>query len=159
MQIALQVSAYAADDFLNIDGTTYEGTNCPEGVQISARSTIAWTSDGSIAGDGWEICAGPENVLRSDPLFTVLSGPCTLEMDGTCVGRPSGYSDREVCEITPTSNVHLSDCPVFNTERGCEACRLAAVLFSMASFCRALTLVPYCVLACRRPSHHRRNQL
>ena len=128
IRIDLQMCAFVTDDYLNIDGTTYEGTNCPEGVQLSTRSTIAWTSDGSVAGDGWEICAGPEHVLRSDPLFTVLSGPCTLEMDGTCVGRPSGYSDSEVCEIAPTSNVQLSDCPVFNTERGCEACSVPLVV-------------------------------
>ena len=131
-----------ADDHLNIDGTTYEGTNCPQGVQLTARSTIAWTSDGSVAGDGWEICAGAEDTLRSDPLFTVVSGPCTLEMDGTCVGRPSGYSDSERCQIASTGSVHLSNCPIFNTERGCEAAnRLAS---PPACQCNELLL-----LACR----------
>ena len=141
-----------ADDHLNIDGTTYEGTNCPQGVQLTARSTIAWTSDGSVAGDGWEICAGAEDTLRSDPLFTVVSGPCTLEMDGTCVGRPSGYSDSERCQIASTGSVHLSNCPIFNTERGCEAAnRLASPpdLHANAMSCCCLRVELHQVETCR----------
>jgi hypothetical protein len=46
------------DDFLNIGGTNYDGANCPQGVALSGGTTIRWISDGSVAGDGWEICTG-----------------------------------------------------------------------------------------------------
>jgi hypothetical protein len=45
-------------DFLNIGGTNYDGTNCPSGVSLTGGTSIRWISDGSVAGDGWEICAG-----------------------------------------------------------------------------------------------------
>ena len=50
-----------ADDFLNIGGTNYDGTNCPRGVSLSGGTTIRWTSDGSVAGDGWQICTSPSS--------------------------------------------------------------------------------------------------
>ena len=48
------------DDYLSIDGTRYDGSHCPVGVTLQPGSTITWVSDGSVAGDGWEICmSGP----------------------------------------------------------------------------------------------------
>ena len=44
-------------DHVLIDGTNYDGANCPSGVGVTPSSTISWASDGSVAGDGWEICA------------------------------------------------------------------------------------------------------
>ncbi len=112
------------DDHLVIDGITYQGTVCPEGAQITEGSDISWASDGSVAGDGWEICVSAGGKVSQTPpppaAFTVLSGPCTLEMDGSCVGRPAGYSHSETCEIASTGSAFLQACPVFNTERGCK---------------------------------------
>jgi hypothetical protein len=62
-------------DFLNIDGTNYDGSNCPRGFSLSTRSTISWESDGSVAGDGWEICAGD----AADD-----SNSCRYANDGEC---------------------------------------------------------------------------
>ena len=55
--------------------------------------------------------------------FNVVEGPCEVLQGGTCVGRPSGYSDSESCTIlapTPADGVPstLSACPVFVTEAG-----------------------------------------
>ena len=44
-------------DMLVIDGSQYDATNCPEGVRLSEGDEITWRSDGSVASDGWEICA------------------------------------------------------------------------------------------------------
>ena len=65
--------------------------------------------------------------------FTVNSGPCTLETSGSqvCVGRPSGYTDSETCQITSSSAGTLSSCPIFDTEAGCK-CRF---LLPCPSFC------------------------
>jgi hypothetical protein len=113
------------DDHLRIDGANFEGTSCPEGVSIAEGSEISWTSDGSVAGDGWEICASSGGKVQQGPpppaAFTVISGPCTLEMDGTCVGRPAGYSNSETCEIASTGSAFLQACPVFSTESGCKS--------------------------------------
>ena len=46
------------NDFLNVGGQNYDGVDCPEGVELEAGSMISWLSDGSLAGDGWEICVG-----------------------------------------------------------------------------------------------------
>lgn len=43
-------------DYLTIDGTQYGGTDCPTGVSVSSGSSVSWSSDGSAAGAGWEIC-------------------------------------------------------------------------------------------------------
>ena len=48
-------------DFLNIGGVNYHGTSCPTGASVLSGSTISWRSDGSVAGDGWEICAAGGN--------------------------------------------------------------------------------------------------
>ena len=46
-------------DHLTIQGAEYDGTNCPQGIQLDASSMIEWYSDGSVGGDGWEICVDP----------------------------------------------------------------------------------------------------
>lgn len=69
------ISRCGTDDLLNIDGTNYDGTSCPRGVTLSSRSTISWQSDGSVAGDGWEICAAG----ASDS-----SNSCRYANDGEC---------------------------------------------------------------------------
>jgi hypothetical protein len=43
-------------DYVNIDGTDYDGTNCPQGSSVEAYSTIYWHTDGSVQTSGWEIC-------------------------------------------------------------------------------------------------------
>ncbi len=53
------------------------------------------------------------------PQFSIVSGPCTLESGGRCVGRPAGYSDSETCQISSTKTARLEACPIFNTESGC----------------------------------------
>ena len=47
---------FIAGDLLNVGGQDYDGDNCPQGVELEAGSIITWLSDGSVAGDGWEIC-------------------------------------------------------------------------------------------------------
>jgi len=70
------------------------------------------------------------------PQFSVVSGPCTVEEGGRCVGRPAGYSDSETCQISSSKTARLEACPIFNTERGCEAashvlcCKLAQMVCS-----------------------------
>ena len=59
----------AGYDFLTIDGQRYEGTQCPEGLQISSSSSISWASDGSVTRGGWEICA-------------MVNDPCSDGCDG-----------------------------------------------------------------------------
>jgi hypothetical protein len=52
------------------------------------------------------------------PAFAVSSGPCTVQNNGQCVGRPSGYGQNERCTITVLAPVTLGSCPVFDTESG-----------------------------------------
>ena len=191
-------------DQLEINGRDYDGNNCPEGIGLTGSSQIHWSSDGSVNGDGWEICvagsgsgiapctdqsrldavmrsccgdSGPSCTLPSScsracavtlpafvsecagivrsmgsqghditnlasvccansaspacaeisagspappsapgGAFAVNSGPCTTSRGGTCVGRPNGYGDNEVCEIVASSSSVLGDCPIFDTE-------------------------------------------
>ena len=49
--------------------------------------------------------------------FIVTSGPCTILQGGLCVGRPYGYDDNELCQITAASTQVLGACPVFDTEQ------------------------------------------
>ena len=106
-------------DQLTIDGVDYEGTDCPEGVDLTEGSTISWVSDGSMSGDGWEICStttgtGGGGTSGGTPanghMFTVLSGPCTTEMYGTCVGRPARHSDSEQSSISVSDAATLHAC-------------------------------------------------
>ena len=46
-------------DVLSIGGTDYHGMDCSTGVLMARGSEISWISDGSQAGDGWEVFAGP----------------------------------------------------------------------------------------------------
>jgi hypothetical protein len=54
--------------------------------------------------------------------FIVNSGPCTLATSGSqyCVGRPSGYTNSESCQITSSAAGTLTPCPIFVTETGCK---------------------------------------
>ena len=51
----------AGYDMLVVDGREYDATNCPRGVELSRGDQITWISDGSVASDGWEICAATSN--------------------------------------------------------------------------------------------------
>jgi len=51
----------AGYDWLTIGGADYHGSNCPMGVTVQEGAQIDWVSDGSVAGDGWEICAEDGN--------------------------------------------------------------------------------------------------
>eukprot|EP01051_Picozoa_sp_SAG22_P005321 SAG22_NODE_312_length_12614_cov_4.783540_9_plen_2027_part_00 len=115
-------------DFVTIDGAQYGGTECPEGTAVTPSSSITWTSDESVMGSGWEICASPPPPIvsfnpggisgsGSGATFQVRSGPCTLSQGGQCVGRGE-YSDDESCDIAVTGDTRLVGCPVFDTERG-----------------------------------------
>ena len=92
---------------------------------------------------------GGAQMSSDQPVFTVNSGPCTLETSGSvvCVGRPSGYTDSESCQITSSSAGTLSSCPVFVTEAGCK-CRflLPPALPYAHPLPRRLTL---CCYVCR----------
>ena len=46
-------------DFLHVDGSAFSGERCPIGAEITAVSEITWSSDGSVQGGGWKVCAGP----------------------------------------------------------------------------------------------------
>jgi hypothetical protein len=49
-------------DQLTIAGIgVYSGTSCPQGVSVTPSTTISWMSDGSISGNGWEICGSGEH--------------------------------------------------------------------------------------------------
>eukprot|EP01043_Picozoa_sp_COSAG02_P061875 COSAG02_NODE_8406_length_2583_cov_2.654589_2_plen_228_part_00 len=112
-------------DFLNIDGTNYDGSDCPLRVSLSTHTAISWESDGSIAGDGWEVCAS--DITSSQ--FTVESGPCTTTNGGSCVGR-SQYGNHELCEIRSNRVGSISSCPIFQTEHSCklDICAFASVV-------------------------------
>jgi hypothetical protein len=57
--VMLSVTAFSTEagfDRLTVNGVQYSGTTGPDGVHVSAGSTITWTSDGSVRGAGFEIC-------------------------------------------------------------------------------------------------------
>ena len=51
-------NAEAGYDHLIIDEVEFDGASCPQGVAVDASTTITWISDGSVQGDGWEVCVG-----------------------------------------------------------------------------------------------------
>jgi hypothetical protein len=69
--VTLSVTAFSTEqthDKLTVNGVQYSGTTGPGGVQVSAGSTITWTSDGSVTRTGFQICgtgsgAFPPNVV------------------------------------------------------------------------------------------------
>ena len=61
---------------------------------------------------------GSGSSLGPAATFTVVSGPCTTDQGGRCVGRPSGYSNYEDCTITVSGAGTLDYCPLFSTESG-----------------------------------------
>jgi hypothetical protein len=221
------------DDFLYIDGTNYDGENCPREVALTPTSTITWESDGSVAGDGWEICVGdgsnscryardgecddgstggtaycnrgtdaedcgsgtggssgtggaapPPPPARPPPpatsdssnscryardnecddgstgfvaycsrgtdaedcgngtgggavaggQFSVISGPCTTDQSGSCVGRLH-YDDSESCEIRSNMAGSISGCPVFMTEQHCTISSVSAMSSATLASC------------------------
>ena len=46
----------AGYDPLTVNGVAYSGTSGPEGVSVTAGSTITFTSDSSLTKKGFEIC-------------------------------------------------------------------------------------------------------
>ena len=94
-------------DFLTIDGTDYDGTNCPVGVAVTAASSIRWDSDDSVASDGWEICAAltPEHFCDG----CTAAGGCTGAAwtasagCGTCIEGWSG----ELCAVGGAASLIL----------------------------------------------------
>jgi hypothetical protein len=77
------------DDFLNVGGTNYDGTNCPQGVTLSGGTTIRWTSDGSVAGDGWQVCAstsGGGSSSNADGYGTGEAPALSVPAPVDCVG-------------------------------------------------------------------------
>ena len=51
-------NAEAGYDHLVIDDVEFDGENCPLGVGVDMNTVITWVSDGSVQGDGWEVCIG-----------------------------------------------------------------------------------------------------
>jgi hypothetical protein len=57
--VTLSVTAFDTEsgyDVLTVNGVQYSGTTGPGGVQVSAGSTITFTSDGGYEYSGFEIC-------------------------------------------------------------------------------------------------------
>jgi hypothetical protein len=123
---------------LAVAGTNYEGTNCPQGVSLVAGSTISWTSDGSVSGDGWEICG---TSASSSDIFTVTNGPCITYQGGQCVGRASGYGNNEACTITTHRVTTLGQCPVFVTETGYDHLAVAGTNYEGTNCPQGVSLV------------------
>ena len=111
-------------DFLAIDGTNYDGDRCPRGFGLSAGSTISWESDGSVAGDGWEICAGSLDSSNScdfafdnvcDDGSTGGTQYCALGTDASdCSSGAAAASGGQFtvasgpCTLSPVSYTHLT---------------------------------------------------
>ena len=106
---------------------------------------------GMLSGGGGGPAPQPIDPLQPLPPasapFTVDSGPCTLETSGSqfCVGRPSGYTNSESCQITSSAAGTLSPCPIFVTETGCkQADPAASVLCARALASLDKTLLCAC---------------
>ena len=65
-QVTLSVTSFSTEagyDFLTVAGVQYSGTSGPAGVEVAAGATIAFTSDGSVTGSGFEVCGATNGAL------------------------------------------------------------------------------------------------
>eukprot|EP01052_Picozoa_sp_SAG31_P003088 SAG31_NODE_115_length_24128_cov_47.693912_11_plen_1303_part_00 len=93
-------------------------------LQLESVTVVEHPEWGALTGSVTKAEAG----LEFDPpnfvpavFFVVLSGPCTVDEGGRCVGRwPGGYGPDEDCEIVVAGGGVLGDCPVFDTEGGLD---------------------------------------
>jgi hypothetical protein len=79
--VSLSVTAFDTEsgyDKLTVNGVQYSGTTGPGGVQVSAGSTITWTSDSSTSRTGFEICSGGTGAFPPPNVSRPPRGPSTL---------------------------------------------------------------------------------
>jgi hypothetical protein len=112
-------------EYLNRSTTTCH--QCMDGKQVSPDGYACKPCPTASAGDGGT-CAQCPSGMRPYPgnftnvstgagwQFTVVSGPCELHSQRTCVGRPSGYSNFDACTIEVDAAVVVSGCSIFSTE-------------------------------------------
>ena len=96
--LTLTATSFATEeccDKFTIGSSDYSGTTGPDAVPMVPGVTIAsWSSDGSINGAGWTICATGSSVSSPPPpppststFWTITSGAeyCQLSNGGACI--------------------------------------------------------------------------
>ena len=49
-------------DFLTVGGTEFKGDSGPQEVNLDTGAEVVWSSDGSVFGEGWKVCASSVDV-------------------------------------------------------------------------------------------------
>ena len=123
----------ATHDYLMIDDQRFDGGQCPEGRRVLQGSVIAWQSDGSVEGAGWEICAesqsqqqpasrppptppppappSPSSLWGPSSRGQILLSPSSVLVDGL----PCDSEANAVYDLQPSS---FNGRPVFSTADG-----------------------------------------
>ena len=65
----------ATYDYLIIDDERFDSGQCPEGRRVLPGSVIAWQSDASVEGTGWEICAEAPQTASTTPPPPIAPAP------------------------------------------------------------------------------------
>ena len=110
-------------DKLQIGSTYYSGGSSPAGRTVSPGTVMYWRTDHSVTYRGWQICGEarlPPHPTGVANAFSVSSGSCHTNSDGSCFYSPSypnNYGNSQTCSITVNANTEL-DPQAFNTESG-----------------------------------------
>jgi hypothetical protein len=123
-RVGLYSGALSRNDIEQLDAMERADASITLGFTRSADTlTVRWYNDSGpevaeVASMSVGASSGVVVCESTAPFFSVVSGPCTLSADNTCVGRPTGYSTDEECTITVDGRMVLGGCPVFDTESG-----------------------------------------
>ena len=90
----------------------------------SARDlrSFEWATDVATSGVVWDVSGTRDETHLSVASFTT-DGQCTLESDGTCVGRMGSYTDNELCDIKVSAATTVI-AVAFDTESGYDYLRI-----------------------------------
>jgi hypothetical protein len=74
VDVTLHVVSFATEknyDILNVDGAQYSGLTSPDLVEVSASSTMTWSTDWGTTHKGWRICV--EEFTTTTPVIDVFA--------------------------------------------------------------------------------------
>jgi hypothetical protein len=137
--VTLQVNRFVTEsccDKLRVQGTYYSGSNYGglQGLQLNPGEVMRWQTDHSVIYRGFEICGNaalPPHPTGIPGAYTVSSGPCHTNSDGSCFytpNYPSHYGNNQDCNIQVNLPTGL-DVVAFDTESGYDRLTLHGTIY------------------------------